>query len=164
MTSPWNSVFAVWSADGGDITVYDTERRPKLHQLWIYKLQTSVNVQVLFFIHQKLELQYFWNMHYKILVEVCWIFHFQSSEIVKLQKNAFKLKNVVLQAEQPILGNDQCFSSILCFQEDTFSSWLCSFYFLVFYKRPCLLNNAASYWSHHLKSIYFITEWQNKFS
>lgn len=73
-----------------------------------------------FFIHQKVEWQYFWNMHYKILVEVCWIFHFQSTEIVKLQKNAFKLKNVILQAEQPILGNDQCFSAIFVFPRGHF--------------------------------------------
>lgn len=58
---------------------------------------------------------YLWNMHFKIVEETCWIFHFQSSEVVKLQKNAFKLKNVVLQAEQPSLGNDQCFSSTFVF-------------------------------------------------
>lgn len=61
-------------------------------------------------------------MHYKIVVETCWIFHFQSSEVVKLQKNAFKLKNEVLQAEQLNLGNDQCFSSTFVFPKWTLSA------------------------------------------
>lgn len=75
-------------------------------------------------------------MHYKIVVETCWIFHFQSSEAVKLQKNAFKLKNVVLQAEQPILGNDQCFSSTFVFPSGHFQQLALQFLFFNVLKDP----------------------------